>query len=117
MTTASVAGLLTMPTYSGTDFVNGGRASERLWLKATEMGLAFQPMNVPLAFFARLIDNAPDLPREIIDEVAELYRRYNKALHRNESRADIYLFRVFKAEPPKVLPYHKKLDDILVVNR
>lgn len=117
MTTASVAGLLTMPTYSGKDFINGGRASERLWLKATEMGLAFQPMNVPLAFFARLTDNAPDLPKEIIDEVAELYRRYNKALHRNENRADIYLFRVFKAEAPKALPHRKKLDDILVINR
>ncbi len=47
---SSAVALLTMPTDSALDFLQGGRAWQRVWLTATAHGLALQP-NASLVFF------------------------------------------------------------------
>lgn len=47
---SSAVALLTMPTDSASDFLQGGRAWQRVWLTATAHGLALQP-NASLVFF------------------------------------------------------------------
>lgn len=111
---ASAFGLLTMPTNSPIDFIEGGRASQRLWLKATQLGLGFHVMNVPIAYFARLKYDASDLPKGSEKEIAELYDKF-KAIYQHGDREEVYLFRVFKADPPNIVPYRKSIDDILYI--
>lgn len=111
---ASAFGLLTMPSNSPIDFLEGGRASQRLWLKATQLGLGFHVMNVPIAYFARLKYDAQDLPEGSQEEIKTLYDEFNKIYDHN-NREEIYLFRVFKADPPDVVPYRKSVDDILYI--
>ncbi len=45
--------LLTAPGFGWADFVNGGRALERCWLKLTALGLAMQPMTAITLFRLR----------------------------------------------------------------
>ncbi|MBN9485407.1 MAG: hypothetical protein BGO70_14630 [Bacteroidetes bacterium 43-93] len=117
MTTASAMGLLTIEGTDQQAFLDGGRASQKLWLKATELDIAFHPMNVPVAFFQRLEQNAPDMPPGITPHIKELYNEFRdmtgyKGLDGNESI--IYLFRVFKAPGPQILPYRKDVKNILI---
>jgi len=117
MTTASAMGLLTIEGTDQQAFLDGGRASQKLWLKATELDIAFHPMNVPVAFFQRLEQNAPDMPPGITPHIKELYNEFRdmtgyKGLDGNESI--IYLFRVFKAPGPQILPYRKAVKNILI---
>ena len=114
MGTASAAGFLSMPTFSELDFINGGRASQRIWLRATKLGLAFHVMNVPLPFFARLPYEHPDLPAEIIDDVKRQYARFRDVVPENGNKGEIYLFRIFIAEKPEIIPLRKSLKDILI---
>ncbi|MDD2943845.1 MAG: ThiF family adenylyltransferase, partial [bacterium] len=49
---SSAIGLLTMPTTSSEDLLRGGQALQRIWLKATELGLSFQPLAaIPITSF------------------------------------------------------------------
>lgn len=111
---ASAFGLLTMPSNSPLDFIEGGRASQRLWLKATQLGLGFHVMNVPLAYFSRLKYDAKDLPQGSEAEIAELYNQF-KDMYKHNGEEEIYLFRVFKADPPDIVPYRKSIGDILCI--
>jgi molybdopterin/thiamine biosynthesis adenylyltransferase len=115
MSSASAAGFLSMPTFSEIDFINGGRASQRIWLKATEQNIAFQVMNVPLPFFARLEYDISDLPVEIVDDLKEQYARFYNVISDSENKGEIYLFRIFVAEKPNVTPLRRQLEDILII--
>lgn len=49
---SSAIGLLTMPSTSSEDLLRGGQALQRIWLKATELGLSFQPLaSIPITSF------------------------------------------------------------------
>jgi nitroreductase len=53
MATSSVAVLITVSGMSIHDFVRGGQALERLWLKASQEGLSVQPMTAITLFWSR----------------------------------------------------------------
>jgi len=71
-------------------------------------------MNVPLPFFARLPYEHPDLPAEIIDDVKRQYARFRNVVPENGNKGEIYLFRIFIAEKPEIIPLRKSLKDILI---
>jgi len=50
---APLVGLLKCPDTRPSTLIHGGRALERLWLTATRMGLAFQPMTAITLFWMR----------------------------------------------------------------
>jgi molybdopterin/thiamine biosynthesis adenylyltransferase len=111
---ASVAGLLTMPGFSEIEHLEGGRASQRLWLKATQLDIAMHVVNVPLPFFSRLKYEIDDLPTEIVDDLKDGYERFKKLVNLPDNAEEIYLFRLFKAPPPDVIPLRRNLDDVFL---
>lgn len=110
---ASVFGLITVPSFSESNFLAGGRAGQRLWLSAEQAGIAFHPMNVPLAYFARLKHAADELPDGSREEIETLYRQFTGLFNYKPSREEVYLFRLFKADRPSKRAYRRELDDIL----
>lgn len=53
MARSPLAGLVCVPSPETKDFLVGGMALERLWLTATSLGLAFQPMTAITLFWLR----------------------------------------------------------------
>ncbi len=53
MARSPLAGLVCAPSPSRRDFLEGGMALERVWLTATRLGLAFQPMTAITLFWLR----------------------------------------------------------------
>lgn len=56
---APTIGLVTMPGDSDVDFLEGGRAVERVWLTAAYLGLGFQPLASVSLLLARLRSEGP----------------------------------------------------------
>ena len=115
MGTSTAAGLLIMPSFSELDFIKGGRAAQRVWLKATQRHIGFHVMNVPFAFFARLQHDLSDLPAEIIPDLKAQYARFTAIAGHKENMGEIYLFRIFNAPQPEVLTLRRSVDDILII--
>jgi len=96
---SSALGLITMPNFSPVDFVNGGRAMQRQWLKATQLGYAYHPMVVPLYLFYRTVfGDGEGLSLNTFNEVNDLRKRFLQIFPGNEKRGEILLFRIIKAE-------------------
>lgn len=96
---AAAMGLVTMPAYNHVDFINGGRAVQRQWLKSTQMGFAYHPMLIPLYLFPRILyGNNEGLTQETATELYELREQFMKLFPGDEKRGEVFLFRIFKAD-------------------
>ena len=76
---ACAVGLLRWPTSSGSvpqRSYAGGAALQRVWLLATKLGLAFQPMTSLIYLFARLEYGGPGLDERERIELSELRARH-----------------------------------------
>jgi len=57
---ASALGAVIVPGISGKDFIFAGRLMQRIWLKATSMGLSVHPVTGVLFLMQRVLANAAD---------------------------------------------------------
>jgi hypothetical protein len=111
---ASAVGLLTVEGTGPVAYLRGGHAVERVWLVATSLGLAFQPLSVAPYLFAKLergADNAfTPSEREVL---GRLRQRFSGVFPLRNKHAEPLLFRIAHAEPPRVRSLRRPIDDVL----
>lgn len=113
---SAAMGLITVPSFNPIDFVNGGRAMQRQWLKSTQLGYAYHPMVVPLYLFYRTVfGNGEGLSLNTFNEVNELRTRFLQIFPGDDKRGEILLFRIFKAENVSKRPPRLPLNEILFI--
>lgn len=111
---SAAMGLLTMPSYDKQDFLEGGRLSERLWLKSTQLGFAFHPMLIPIYLFPRILyGNNEGLTPQIAEELHQLRNDFMEIFPGDERRGEVFLFRIFKADEIKMRSLRLPLSKIL----
>ncbi|WP_432714066.1 Rv1355c family protein [Pedobacter sp.] len=111
---STAIGLITLPKVSSINFINGGLAVENLWLKAIEYGYEIHPVNVPLIFFYKnnfQVDNG--LSKEDSDKISEMYQRFKNLFKIENNMAEVFLFRIFKAEKSQVRTIRKPINKTL----
>lgn len=114
---SAAMGLVTMPSFTPQDFILGGRAIEKQWLKATQLGYAYQPLISPLYFFPRIVfGNGEGLEKIVINELSELRNSFMKIFPGDETRGEVFLFRIFKADAVEKPTLKYNLEDILFID-
>jgi nitroreductase len=113
----AAAGAVGLITIDGTDrhaYFQAGRALQRVWLTATRLGLAFQPMSVAPYLFLRLTAGAgADLAPAEIATLTGLRQRYASIFEPREGRAEALLFRLTHAPPPSARALRRHVSAIL----
>jgi hypothetical protein len=113
---SSAVGLLTMRGTERENYFEGGRALQRLWLRATELGLAFQPLASLPYLFARLErGGANDFSIAQRSALQELRASYSSIFEVSGDVAEILLFRVSRAPRASVRALRRPLDQVLEV--
>jgi hypothetical protein len=111
---ASAVGLIIMPQFSPGDFLLGGRAVERMWLAATHLGIAVQPLAAAILHFARLNHGGglgmADFMKE---EFAALYERFKVQFPESDGKGQVFLCRLSVAEKPIVKSYRLPVNKVL----
>lgn len=113
---SSAVGLITVPGHTATHLIDGGRALEQVWLEATRHGLSVQPVSAPLFLHARakyagMEGEDPDMTGEI----HELYGKLCTLFPELHDRHGLFLFRLFKAEPPTARSLRKSIDELYTI--
>ncbi len=109
---ASGVALLTIPGTTPRDFFRGGRAMQRVWLGATALGLAFQPLSSLPYMFARLERGDGFEGRERA-ELADLRTRYARLFDVSPDTGELLLFRVARTEPPGARSLRRPVEAVL----
>jgi molybdopterin/thiamine biosynthesis adenylyltransferase/nitroreductase len=112
---ASCVVLLTMPTWSGRSFFEGGRALQRFWLTATEQGIAVQPVGAATYLFARLLQaEGAEVDEAAVTELRDLRRRFEKLFPIvADQRGEVLLLRLAIAPEPATAAMRRPVEKVL----
>jgi len=109
------ASAMALVTYGGTsplDYFLGGRAVQRVWLTATALGLAVQPMSSLPYLFARLERGAGFEPGER-GVLLGLRERYARLFRVGPRKAELLLFRLARIDGPTVRSLRRPVEAVL----
>lgn len=95
------------------NFIDAGRAFQRVWLEATRMGLAIQPVT-GVIFLSQRIESRDGaiLSESNQSLVRESAQKIEFAFNTAPSKIIAMLFRIGRAEPPSARSYRKKAEII-----
>jgi nitroreductase len=111
---SSAIGLLTTRGTAPADYFRGGRALQRVWLTATQYGLALQPWTGLPYLFARVERGQGDgLAAEEIAELRKLRQRYLERFTVAKDEAEVLLFRLGQAAAPTAISLRRPIDQVL----
>nr|WP_319393009.1 ThiF family adenylyltransferase [uncultured Desulfobacter sp.] len=111
------AGLVVTQGFQEENFLNGGRALERVWLTLTKCGFELQPMTAVTLFFLRKQlegDTAFDQNhRELLNGIRNEYRSIFSCCNFKQE-GQVMLFRFGKAPDIKYKTLRKQMKDLLI---
>lgn len=111
-------GLITLPESSPLNYLKGGMAVEKMWLAATALGYQIHPVNVPLIFFYKnSLQEPSDLSEESRTQIIDLHQKFKHLFKITNNIAEIFLFRIFKAESSPHRTIRKPLNKTLSIGR
>lgn len=111
-------GLITLPRHTPLNYLKGGMAAEKLWLSATALGYQIHPVNVPLIFFYKNdFQEFNDLPEETGKQFLNLHQELKQLFKITDNIAEIFMFRIFKAESSLQRTIRKPLNKTLSIGR
>jgi hypothetical protein len=111
---ASAVGLVRIQGSDRTAFFQAGRAFERIWLTATRLGLALQPMSVLPYLVLRLTQGKGEgFSAAEVAELSRLRERFSAIFAPKQGWAEALLFRLSQAEPPSVRALRRPITAIL----
>jgi nitroreductase len=109
---ASAVALLTVSGTAPADYFRGGRAMERVWLAATALGLAMQPLSSLPYMFARL-EGGDGFEGRARAELVDLRARYARLFEVDAATGELLLFRLARAEPPGARSLRRPVEAVL----
>ena len=114
VSSSSAIGLITMPSKSMNNLINGGKLLQRIWLSATKNNLGFQPICVPLMFLRALGggDSNKILTDKNFSELKTIKSQLSLIFSELESREAVILFRLFESEGPSTRSLRKPLNEV-----
>ncbi|MEM7153101.1 MAG: Rv1355c family protein [Myxococcota bacterium] len=116
---ASAVGLVTVPGTTPADYFAAGRAMQRVWLTATKLGIAFQPMSALAYLFARVLRGGGEgLRPSEVEELQRLHQDFGEVFECVDGHAYGMIFRLAVVDaPPTVRSLRRELDDVLTITR
>jgi hypothetical protein len=115
--TASSIGVITMPGRDNMNFLDGGRAVERVWLEANYRQIAFQPIS-QVIFMTELLSNGGDkyfneYEKEQLSSINEAFRSILKL---EDNRYPVFVFRLCYADAPSIRSLRRPVKEVFFVN-
>ncbi len=117
ISTSSAIGLLTMPAFNETNWVNGGRAVQRAWLTATKHHLAFQPISAPLFLYLQMRNGGLNtFSSSEKQDLENCYDELIKIFPCLDKNAGLFMFRLSHAGAPQARALRKTINEIFYKN-
>ncbi|MFE0100483.1 Rv1355c family protein [Streptomyces sp. NPDC059009] len=111
---SSAIGVLSIPGTAPDAYVQGGRALQRLWLTATSLGLAVQPLSSLLYLFARVErGGGAGLDADESATLRDLRARLTDLVPHHPDEAELLLFRISDAPAPTVRSLRRDVGSVL----
>jgi molybdopterin/thiamine biosynthesis adenylyltransferase/nitroreductase len=113
---ASALCLITLPKHDLKSFFEGGRSMERLWLAATNFGLAVHPLISPLYLFPRVVyGNGEGLDPKFVPVLRDLRKKFCEITAIGDDHAEVFLAKIAVAPEPVLKSFRLPLEKTLFI--
>ena len=112
MASASALAVVTVPDSTPAAYVSGGQAVERVWLSATGLGLAIQPVSPAFIFALDDGDRAGLVGEARSAELADLDGRFRATVGLGDDERLCITARLFRAPAPSFRSIRFPLGDL-----
>jgi hypothetical protein len=110
---ASILGIITIPTNGPLDYVKAGISMQRLWLNVTEMGLSLQPMTGVLFFMQKIMaGETEEFSSEEVNAIKNAFDKIKRGFSTDKTIA--MLFRIGNGGEPSARSSRYSIADLLV---
>ena len=110
---ASAIGIIIVDGNTDEDFLTGGRLVQRLWLEATRMGLAFQPMTGLTFLIQRVLaKETKEISTEHIRLIMNAFDSIVSAFNLSKESM-VMLFRIGHSSPPAARSLRLSVDQVV----
>ncbi|MEJ2870658.1 Rv1355c family protein [Actinomycetospora sp. OC33-EN08] len=108
---SSALAVVTVDGTAPADLVRGGQAVEAVWVEAQARGLAVHPTS-PVFLYAHSADDLDELSGEFADELADLQRRFSRAVGLADGEVVALVLRLGHTAGPPVRSRRRPLVDL-----
>ena len=116
VSSASALCLITLPKFELKSFFEGGRSMERMWLAATNFGLAIHPLISPLYLFPRVVyGNGEGLDSKFVPVLKDLRKKFCEVTAIEEDRSEVFLAKIAVAPEPELKSFRLSLEKTLII--
>ena len=114
---ASSIGAITMPGRDRLHFLQGGRATERVWLEANYRQIAFQPIS-QIVFMTELLTSGTKVNFNAYErkELTEINEQFRQILKIEDDRYPVFVFRLCYADAPEIRSLRRPLKEVFQMN-
>ncbi|MDP2304992.1 MAG: Rv1355c family protein [Pseudomonadota bacterium] len=114
VSSAAAIGLIVVPGGGPAAYLRGGRAMQRVWLRASALGLAIHPMSTLPYLFARHAAGATAAwPRDIVDRLTAIEVAFRAVLPGRADSAEILLFRIGRSPDATARSLRRPVEAVL----
>ncbi|MES2727265.1 MAG: Rv1355c family protein [Bacteroidota bacterium] len=108
---SSAIGLITASSDEAMSYINGGSALQRIWIKANQSGLCFQPISASLFMFARLAnENESTFNKHSKALMLKMYEEFKALWQLNSKETAIFMFKLHIAGEPTARSLRKPIE-------
>jgi len=115
--TSSAVAVVTVDDSTPAAYVAGGQAVERLWLEATRLGLAAQPVSPAFLFALNPWDHAGLVGEQKASQLSDLSDRFRSTVGLEDNEHLCIVARLFRAEAPSVRSLRTPLKHVYTRHR
>ena len=116
VSSASALCLITLPKFELKSFFEGGRSMERMWLAATNFGLAIHPLISPLYLFPRVVyGNGEGLDSKFVPVLKDLRKKFCELTAIEEGSSEVFLAKIAVAPDPELKSFRLSLEKTLII--
>ena len=91
---------------------------ERLWLAATNLGLAIHPLISPLYLFPRVVyGNGEGLDPKFVPVLRDLRKKFCEIAAISEDRAEVFMAKIAVAPEPQLKSFRLPLEKTLIIEQ
>ncbi|MCH8331975.1 MAG: hypothetical protein IH946_11480, partial [Bacteroidetes bacterium] len=88
---------------------------QRMWLTATEREISLHPMCAMIYLFTRMVQGQPeDMEDEMRSQLEKIRPTHMANFNLSEDESQVFMFKIFKGDPPSKLSVRKELQDVLI---
>lgn len=112
---SAAIGLIYFDNISKNSYLNAGRAMQKIWIKANDMGFSFHPISACTFMFQRALkEENSTFNKTDLKQIIEFNKKFNNLWKLSENETGVFMFKLHQSAFPSIRSLRKPVEEMFV---